>query len=344
METLFWENGKLKLLDQTRLPAEVEYIECKNFQEVAEAIKSMKVRGAPAIGVAAAYGIALAAYEYKGNQSCKLIEEVLKAFSVLGQTRPTAVNLFWALDRMLAVAKKYREDVPGKIQSKLLEEALKIHKEDVETNKRLGAEGEKLVPERAAILTHCNAGSLATAGYGTALGVIRSAYRKGKVRRVYIDETRPLLQGARLTAWEMLKEEIPSTLIVDGMAAFIMQQEKVDMVVVGADRVAANGDVANKVGTYGLAVLARHHGRPFYVAAPLSTIDLNIKTGHEIPIEERDPDEVVAFMGTNIAPKGIGVYNPAFDLTPHMFINGIITEEGVVTPPFEEGLKRFKKT
>jgi len=340
MEAIKFTEGKLILLDQTKLPIDVSFVECNDFMCVAQAIKEMKVRGAPAIGVAAAYGLVLAAYEYKNLPQKEFLTKIREAATVLKETRPTAVNLFWALNRMLKVLEK--EDILVKdIIEKLEIEAQKIHEEDLAMNKKIGELGQELIPHDAGILTHCNAGALATAGFGTALGVIRAAYQQGKVKMVYVDETRPLLQGARLTAYELLADGIPVTLISDNMAAYLMQQGKINCVIVGADRIAANGDTANKIGTYGVAVLAHYHNIPFYVAAPTSTLDLSLKTGKEIPIEERNPLEVKKIGDVWIAPKEVNVYNPAFDVTPHQLISAIITDQGIIKPDYSINLKRM---
>lgn len=340
MEAIKFTEGKLILLDQTKLPIDVSFVECNDFMCVAQAIKEMKVRGAPAIGVAAAYGLVLAAYEYKNLPQKEFLTKIREAATVLKETRPTAVNLFWALNRMLKVLEK--EDIIVKdIIEKLEIEAQKIHEEDLAMNKKIGELGQELIPHDAGILTHCNAGALATAGFGTALGVIRAAYQQGKVKMVYVDETRPLLQGARLTAYELLADGIPVTLISDNMAAYLMQQGKINCVIVGADRIAANGDTANKIGTYGVAVLAHYHNIPFYVAAPTSTLDLSLKTGKEIPIEERNPLEVKKIGDVWIAPKEVNVYNPAFDVTPHQLISAIITDQGIIKPDYSINLKRM---
>ena len=340
MEAIKFTEGKLILLDQTKLPIDVSFVECNDFMCVAQAIKEMKVRGAPAIGVAAAYGLVLAAYEYKNLPQKEFLTKIREAATVLKETRPTAVNLFWALNRMLKVLEK--EDILVRdIIEKLEIEAQKIHEEDLAMNKKIGELGQELIPHDAGILTHCNAGALATAGFGTALGVIRAAYQQGKVKMVYVDETRPLLQGARLTAYELLADGIPVTLISDNMAAYLMQQGKINCVIVGADRIAANGDTANKIGTYGVAVLAHYHNIPFYVAAPTSTLDLSLKTGKEIPIEERNPLEVKKIGDVWIAPKEVNVYNPAFDVTPHQLISAIITDQGIIKPDYSINLKRM---
>jgi methylthioribose-1-phosphate isomerase len=336
-----WSSGCFELIDQTKLPHTLEYVHCPDYLAVAKAINTMQVRGAPAIGAAAAYGYALG-----GMQHCKLDKgEFLAAMEqvqqVLAGTRPTAVNLFWALDRMhhklLAVDNQTNEEIAGV----LLEEAHAILAEDLAMNKRMGQYGCELIPQGARILTHCNAGALATAGYGTALGVIRAAQEAGKQVQVYADETRPLLQGARLTAWELMQENIPVTLITDNMAGYLMRKAMVDLVVVGADRITANGDVANKIGTYSVAVLAKENKIPFYVAAPFSTIDLKLATGDDIPIEERHHEEVTHFNGHQTAPTGVKVFNPAFDVTPNHLIDGIITERGVIKAPYNHNLKKI---
>ena len=320
MEAIRWDNDTLYLLDQTRLPAEAVWLPYTDYREVAKAIQTMVVRGAPAIGVSAAYACCLAA---------RAGADPAEARAVLAASRPTAVNLFWALDRM------------AKCKGDLLAEAKAIHREDVEMCRAMGAFGAAAVPENARILTHCNAGALATGGYGTALGVIRAAHEQGKVQMVYADETRPLLQGARLTAHELVADGIPTTLIADNMAAALMRRGGVDMVVVGCDRMAANGDFANKIGTYSVAVNARHHGVPFYTALPSSTIDMTIADGSQIPIEERGRDELIHLGPTQTAPLDVGVWNPAFDVTPHELLTGVITEKGIVYPPFRENLTKL---
>lgn len=325
-----WENEMLILLDQRRLPLEVVTIECTTPEQAASCIKEMVVRGAPAIGITAAYGLVLAAK--KGP------EKVKEAAELLRQTRPTAVNLFWAIDQMLTALEEHQGD---DLYGHMLKKAKALAEEDVRINKQMGQFGAKLVPHGAAILTHCNAGALATVDYGTALGVIRAAQEAGKDISVYACETRPYLQGARLTTWELLVDGIPVTLITDNMAGYLMQLGRVSLVVVGADRVAANGDVANKIGTYGLAVLAREHGVPFYVAAPTSTIDRTLSKGEDIPIEERGWEEVTHVFGKQIAPAGVSVWNPAFDVTPHHLITGIITESGVLREPYKESIEEL---
>lgn len=326
--TLKWEGDALLILDQRRIPHKVEFLRCQDHEDVAQAIKSMAVRGAPAIGIAAAYGVVLGVKKLS-------LRDIERIVDVLSKTRPTAVNLFWALQRM----RKKAESASS--WEDLLEEAKAIHEEDIKANERMGKYGAELVPDHAVILTHCNAGALATGGFGTALGVIRFAALHGKNVKVYADETRPVLQGARLTAWELMMDNIDVTLITDNMAGYLMSKGEIDLVIVGADRIAANGDVANKIGTYSLAVLAKHHGVPFYVAAPVSTIDLDIPSGKDIPIEQRNPKEVVEIGGVRIAPEGVKVFNPAFDVTPAELISAIITEKGVLRPPFKEGLLKI---
>ena len=335
MEAIRWENHTLYLLDQTRLPTEEEWLAYTDPQAVAQAIRTMVVRGAPAIGVAAAYAMVLAARQSAGRPDGDA--RMVRARELLAASRPTAVNLFWALDRMERCGLACGND-PVRME----EEATAIHREDVQMNAAMGRAGAELVPEGARILTHCNAGALATGGFGTALGVIRAAHAQGKVSMVYADETRPLLQGARLTAYELVRDRIPVTLICDDMAGALMAQGKVDLVVVGCDRMAANGDFANKIGTYALAVLARYHNIPFYTALPSSTIDMAIPDGSHIPVEQRDGEEVLGFAGVRTGPLGALTWNPAFDVTPHRLLTGIITEKGVIHPPFAEQLaERF---
>lgn len=343
MRTLYWENNTLFLLDQTKLPLSVEYISCRDYRQVASAIRTMQVRGAPAIGATAAYGMVLGALAYEGQDTEKLVAHIRRVAQSLAETRPTAVNLFWALDRMMKKLSQLQTSPFDDIFKGLLAEAHIIYQEDLAMNRRIGQFGNSLVPDQATILTHCNAGALATTGYGTALGVIRAAHEAGKDIRVYADETRPLLQGARLTAWELMQDGIPVTLITDSMAGYLMQQRKIDLVVVGADRITANGDVANKIGTYSLAVLCRHHRVPFYVAAPVSTIDVSLPSGVQIPIEERDLEEVRRVGNYRVAPEGVPVYNPAFDVTPHYLVTALITDRGVIRPPFDQGLAEVLK-
>ncbi len=337
---ILWDKKRktLTLLDQTLLPREETYLEYTDPAEVALAIRDLVVRGAPAIGCAAAYGVALAAIRYTGDDPGELSAAVREAMQALGRSRPTAVNLFWALDRMEDLLDSLREKQCDEIRDALENEAIRIFAEDLAACRTMGDFGAELIPGNAKILTHCNAGALATAGYGTALGVIRSAHRDGKVSMVWVDETRPVLQGARLTAWEMVREGIPATLITDSMAGVIMAAGEVDFVVVGSDRIAANGDVANKIGTYTVAVLARRHNIPFIVAAPVSTIDFRIPTGEDIPIEERDPVEVMGYGSERWAPEGVKIYNPAFDVTPAELVTAIVTEKGVLAPPYPQAI------
>jgi methylthioribose-1-phosphate isomerase len=329
-----WTSERLILLDQTLLPErEVERVYAR-WEDVAEAIRTLVVRGAPAIGVAAAFGVALAARQSAATSSGALLEDLEVAIKGLAATRPTAVNLFWALERMRGVAMELRERSVAEARARLTAEAEAILAEDLAANRALGDHGAGLVPAHARILTHCNAGALATAGYGTALGVVRSAHAQGKLALLWVDETRPVMQGSRLTAWECVREGIPHRLIADVVAASLMARGEVDLVITGADRIAANGDTANKIGTYALAVLARHHGVPFYVAAPFSTIDPALASGAEIPIEERDAAEVRRVGRQPTAPEASPVYNPAFDVTPAELIAAIVTERGVLRPPY----------
>jgi methylthioribose-1-phosphate isomerase len=335
MRVIELKDDKVVLLDQTLLPSEVKYIECEDVECIAEAIENLRIRGAPAIGVAAAFAMALAALKNVDKKNKEVIMELEKAGERIKTTRPTAVNLFWALDRIMEKVKASERAAEVAVK-----EALRIYDETQTSDKRIGEYGAELIEDGDVILTHCNAGGLATSGIGTALGVIKTAWWQGKKIKVVADETRPLLQGARLTSFELLEEEIPVTVITDSMAAFAMKSLGVTKVIVGADRIAANGDTANKIGTYGVAVLAKEHGIPFYVAAPLSTIDGNTPTGREIPIEYRDKKEVVFFNQKRIVPGEVGVVNPAFDVTPNEYITGIITEVGVLKPPFAEGIKK----
>jgi methylthioribose-1-phosphate isomerase len=336
VETLRWRDGRLEMIDQRILPATFAYIGYCSAAETAEGIRSMVVRGAPAIGCAAAYGVALEALRLRDAPAAEFAAGMEKAFEVLAASRPTAVNLFWALKRMRSVWDGVKDRPVGAIADRLLAEAHEVTAEDIRINRAMGAYGAALLPDGARVLTHCNAGALATAGHGTALGVIRSAVEAGKKVSVIADETRPFLQGARLTAWEMVQEKIPVTLITDNMAGHMMSHGEVDAVVVGTDRVAANGDVANKIGTYMVAVLARRHNIPFYVACPLSTIDLGIPDGSAIPIEERAAEEVTGFRDCQWAASGVKVRNPAFDVTPAELVSGLITEKGVVLNPDRE--------
>jgi methylthioribose-1-phosphate isomerase len=339
--TIEWRDNKVVMIDQTRLPREEVYNEYSDFKGVAEAIRGMVIRGAPAIGVAAAMGIALGARDIVADTYDSFSRQLANVCDVMAQTRPTAVNLFWAIERMKRVAEANREKGFEAIREILKAEAILIETEDLAICKAIGRHGAALVEDGAAILTHCNAGGLATAGYGTALGVIRAAHEAGKNIRVFADETRPWLQGARLTAWELMKEGIPVTLIADNMAGWFMKKGEIGLCVVGADRIAANGDTANKIGTYSVAVLAMENKIPFYVAAPTSSFDLTMKSGDEIPIEERHSREVTHLQGFPVAPEGIRVRNPAFDVTPSRYITGIITEKGVVTGDYSRQLRRL---
>jgi methylthioribose-1-phosphate isomerase len=338
IETVVWRDEAVVMIDQRRLPNEETYVHCRDHHEVAAAIKDMVIRGAPAIGVAAGMGVALSVRRSTAEGGA-LVVELDKICADLARTRPTAVNLFWAIERM---RRRFHELAPqgrAALNAGLLQEALDMHAEDVAACRRLGDLGAALLPDDARVLTHCNAGALATAGYGTALGVIRSAARLGKIKRVLADETRPYLQGARLTAWELMQDGIPVTVIADNMAGHLMACGEVDAVVVGADRIAANGDIANKIGTYSVAVLARENGIPFYVAAPVSTIDLQTPTGAQIPIEERPADEVTHHAGTRLTPLGVDVRNPAFDVTPARYVTAIVCERGVARAPYDASLR-----
>lgn len=332
-----YENGACRMIDQRLLPGEEVWIDYTDYQGVAQAIKTMVVRGAPAIGVAAAFGAAFAAAAIDVDNFTDFESRFVDCCDVLAATRPTAVNLFWSLDRMQKVARQQRHLPIDQLQKKLLNEAIEIAAEDEQINRNMGQYGQQLLPHRGRILTHCNAGALATGGYGTALGVIRAAVEAGKQLEVYADETRPFWQGARLTAWELHQDNISVTVICDNMAGYLMQQGKIDAVIVGADRIAANGDVANKIGTYTVAVLAKEHGIPFYVAAPVSTIDLNLSDGSYIPIEQRDASEVTHCGDKQLTPDGVAVYNPAFDVTPERLVTAIITEYGVAYRSGSEG-------
>ena len=343
LPTIEWKDDAVVMIDQRKLPASEVYVTCKTAADVAKAIKTMVIRGAPAIGVAAAMGIALGMRRSTATGTKQFTTEFQRSCDLMAGTRPTAVNLFWAIDRM---KRAFAEAAQGgasveELKQRLESEARRIHDEDVESCRTMGAHGAALVPDNARILTHCNAGALATAGYGTALGVIRAAAEKGKRIAVLADETRPFLQGARLTAWELLKDGIDTTVITDNMAGAMMRLGNVDLVVFGADRIAANGDVANKVGTYGVAVLAKEHGIPFYVAAPLSTVDLATPDGSGIPIEERPEREVTHVGSSRITPEGARIRNPAFDVTPAKYISAIITERGIARAPFAESLARL---
>jgi len=342
VNTIEWVDRQIKIIDQTRLPEVLEYIYCKDVKSLREAIFSLKVRGAPALGIAGAFGVVLGMQSFCAKSYSDFDREMMRVVDYLGSSRPTAVNLSWSLRRMLECARKNKDKEIEEIKKALEKEAFQIMEEDKRCNRLMGKEGSSLIQDGDAVLTHCNAGALATADYGTALGVIYKAREQGKKVKVWVDETRPLLQGARLTTWELLQEGIEVTLICDNMAGQLMHERKVDKVLVGADRVAANGDVANKIGTYSLAVLAKENKVPFYVACPLSTIDLSLSSGEGIPIEERDADEIIKGLGKRIAPFGVKVYNPAFDITPARYITGIITEKGICRFPYEKSLRRIK--
>ena len=346
VKTIEWTDEGVKMIDQRKLPTVEEYPVFKTYQEVADAIRSMVIRGAPAIGVAAAMGVALGVRDSKARNIAELRKDFNEIADALASTRPTAVNLFWAIERMKRLFKEIATNGAEKraIADRLIHEALTIQVEDIEGNKRMGRFGQELLPNSGTILTHCNAGALATAGYGTALGVIRAAVENGKRLRVLADETRPFLQGARLTAWELWKDDIDVRVISDNMAGTFMRQGLIDAVIVGADRIAANGDVANKIGTYPVAVLAKQHEIPFYVAAPWSTLDLKIPDGSHIPIEQRDPAEVTHIGGMRMVPEGVSVFNPAFDVTPNSFVTAIITDRGVAMPPYTESLRKLNHT
>jgi methylthioribose-1-phosphate isomerase len=342
--TLTWTDRGVRFLDQTRLPLEESYVLATSHEEVADAIVAMVVRGAPAIGVSAAYGVALGAKNTTARTAAEFVPEFERICARLAATRPTAVNLFWAIDRMKALfAKHLGSGTPlDQIQKKILAEAHAMYEEDIAACKTMGAHGASLLPQEGSVLTHCNAGALATCGYGTALGVIRAAVERGKRIHVYADETRPFLQGARLTAWELMADGIATTVICDNMAASLMRAGKIQAVVVGADRIAANGDTANKIGTYNVAILAKEHRIPFYVAAPWSTIDLATPTGEAIPIEERPHTEVTHHAGKQLTPSGVGICNPAFDVTPAKYVTAIITERGVLRAPYADSLREME--
>ncbi len=334
-----WLGDRVKILDQTKLPQQEVYLELSDHRSIASAIIELKIRGAPAIGIVGAYAIALAAQKIKAGSKEEFSEKLRDSISIIAATRPTARNLFWAIDRMKKVAQA--DNTIEQIKAALVSEAIKINSEEIEADQKLSQLGAELIEDGFTILTHCNAGSLATAGYGTALGVIKQAKEQGKKIKVLATETRPLLQGARLTTWELKRANIPVTLITDSMAGYFMSRGEVSCVIVGADRIAANGDTANKIGTYSLAVLAKENGIPFYVAAPTSTVDLSLASGKGIPIEQRSQEEVTHIQGVSIAPEGIEAANPAFDVTPHRYITAIITERGIIREPYGEELKEM---
>jgi methylthioribose-1-phosphate isomerase len=339
IQTLEWTDSGVRFIDQTKLPTEETYVTCTGYEQVADVIRNMVVRGAPAIGVSAAMGIALGMKNSSASNIAELKQDFEKIADVIGKTRPTAVNLFWAIRRMREKFESLLSRPLPEIKRGLIDEAKRMHAEDIASNQAMGRHGATLMPASGGVLTHCNAGALATCGYGTALGVIRAAVEAGKKIHVYADETRPFLQGSRLTAWELMKDGIPTTVISDNMAGAMMRQGKIGAIVVGADRIAANGDVANKIGTYSVAVLAKEHGIPFYVAAPFSTVDLETPDGSKIPIEQRNAREVTHIAGKAIAPEGVQVENPAFDVTPAKYVHAIITERGVARAPYEVSLK-----
>src|ERR1700684_3084088 len=341
IQTLEWTDKGVRFIDQTKLPMEEVYVTCTTHQQVADVIRNMVVRGAPAIGVAAAMGIALGVKNSKAGNAAELKKDFDQICETIRQTRPTAVNLFWAIRRMQEKFETIRSDSIAQIQQALIEESQRMHAEDIAANQAMGRHGATLIPSSGGVLTHCNAGALATAGCGTALGVIRAAVEQGKKIHVYADETRPFLQGSRLTAWELMKDGIPTTVISDNMAGAIMRQGKIAAIVVGADRIAANGDVANKIGTYGVAVFAKENEIPFYVAAPISTVDLACANGDMIPIEQRNAKEVSHIAGKQMTPDGVSIENPAFDVTPAKYISAIITERGIAREPYADSLRKL---
>ena len=341
IQTLEWTDSGVRFIDQTKLPTEETYVLAKTYEQVADVIRTMVVRGAPAIGVAAAMGIALGVKNSKAQSLGELKQDFDQIGEVIGKTRPTAVNLFWAIRRMQDKFEGLRARPLAQIKQGLVDEAIRMHAEDIAANQAMGRFGATLMPASGGVLTHCNAGALATCGYGTALGVIRAAVEQGKKIHVFADETRPFLQGSRLTAWELMKDGIPTTVISDNMAGAIMSKGKIDAIVVGADRIAANGDVANKIGTYTVAVLAKEHGIPFYVAAPLSTIDMETPDGSKIPIEQRNEREVTHIAGKQITPDGVEIENPAFDVTPAKYVTAIVTERGIARAPYANSLKKL---
>ncbi len=339
--TISYEKGEVRIIDQTKLPLKKTFITIDSKEEMWDAIKQLKIRGAPAIGIAAAFGIYLGIRDFKGNSTVLFRQTLDEVCAYIGSSRPTAVNLFWAINRIRKLVERHAGLSVEKFKELILHEAVEMIEEDNRICRAIGENGLKLIQKGYSLLTHCNAGGLATAMYGTALAPVFRAQEEGLDIHVYVDETRPLLQGARITAWELLESGIPATLITDNMAAFIMAQGKIDMVIVGADRIAANGDSANKIGTLGVAIIAREFGIPFYVAAPLSTIDINTASGADIPIEERTRDEIIRGFGRQTAPSNIHVYNPAFDVTPARYISGIITEKGIVSAPYEKNIARI---
>jgi methylthioribose-1-phosphate isomerase len=344
INTLEWTDQGVRFIDQTKLPTEETYVNCTSYEQVADVIRNMVVRGAPAIGVAAAMGVALGVQKSKAESGADLKKDFDQICDVIGKTRPTAVNLFWAINRMREKFEFLRMRPLPQIKDALIEEAKRMHAEDIAANQAMGRHGATLMPASGGVLTHCNAGALATAGYGTALGVIRAAVEAGKKIHVFADETRPFLQGSRLTAWELMKDGIPTTVISDNMSGAMMKQGKIGAIVVGADRIAANGDVANKIGTYTVAILAKEHNIPFYVAAPISTVDLATKDGSGIPIEQRNSREVTHIAGKQMTPDGVEIENPAFDVTPAKYVTAIVTERGIARAPYEESLRRLAES
>ncbi|HEY7095234.1 MAG TPA: S-methyl-5-thioribose-1-phosphate isomerase [Terriglobales bacterium] len=344
INTLEWTESGVRFIDQTKLPTEETYVNCKTHEQVADVIRNMVVRGAPAIGVAAAMGIALGVKNSKAESGADLKKDFEEICDVIGKTRPTAVNLFWAIKRMRDKFEYLRMRPLPQVKDALIEEAKRMHAEDIAANQAMGRHGATLMPASGGVLTHCNAGALATAGYGTALGVIRAAVEQGKKIHVYADETRPFLQGSRLTAWELMKDGIPTTVISDNMSGAMMKQGKIGAIVVGADRIAANGDVANKIGTYTVAILAKEHNIPFYVAAPISTVDLDTPDGSKIPIEQRNAREVTHIAGKQMTPEGVEIENPAFDVTPAKYVTAIVTERGIARAPYENSLRDLAKS
>jgi methylthioribose-1-phosphate isomerase len=341
IQTLEWTDSGVRFIDQTKLPMEETYVNCRTADQVADVIRDMVVRGAPAIGVAAAMGIALGVKNAKAETVGELKPEFDRVCELIGKTRPTAVNLFWAIRRMREKFELLRVRPLPQLRQAMIEEAQRMHAEDIAANQAMGQFGATLMPSSGGVLTHCNAGALATCGYGTALGVIRAAVEQGKKIHVYADETRPFLQGSRLTAWELMKDGIPTTVISDNMAGAMMSKGKIGAIVVGADRIAANGDVANKIGTYTVAVLAKEHGIPFYVAAPLSTIDFETPDGSKIPIDQRNSREVTHFAGKQVTPDGVSIENPAFDVTPSKYVTAIVTEKGIARAPYIDSLQKL---
>ena len=341
--TIKWEDNNIYLIDQRKLPNRKEWFVCRTVQDVIAAIREMAIRGAPAIGVAAGMGLALGAQSIETENYGVFRKRFLEMAEQMKSARPTAVNLKWAVERMIKIVEGMHDGQVEEIKETIRNESQMILERDIEINHKIGQRGLALIPDTATILTHCNAGALATGGYGTALGVIRAAYEAGKDIHVFVDETRPLLQGMRLTAFELREDNIPATVIVDSAAGYLMRKKRIDLVITGADRIASNGDMANKIGSYQLAVLAKENKIPFYVAAPLSSFDLDLENGDLIPIEEREPEEVLSFAGHLVGPEGVNAYNPAFDITPAQYISALITEKGVLTPPYRSGIKDLLK-